>query len=303
MTTIPEPQHTGPSHAPITSAPTNTRNWTTTLGISLGIVTIVLIVGVFATANSLPGQPLYSLKIHGLEAGVQATHVRSAQKAAYQVTRMQTRLDEVKQLATQTAVSDTALDALVESSTAHWNTLALIASTSIDSAFPKTELLTTVNEFASVAGAIEEIAENDPELVRAGDSIEDIRQDAVRLYRDRIESFVATETPETAYAYLGEQLQLVQTVLESSSFPEKTMRSSENYLDRVEPAVASGNAGKALLAVGETYRIVASATYIGDSGAAEPATPDTDTATSTPPNDTEAATTTLSATTTSTTTE
>ena len=289
MTTTPQSDEN--IHEPLPTNPSRPLRLTRPIGVISIVIIIGLSIGVYATLQSLPGEALYGLKTNVLETGIEATHVRSASKASYQVTLLQKRFAEAKQLTFADTVSDAALDVLMKNSTSHWNSLSSIASSSIDSAFPKTDLLNTVNEFAGIASAMEELTENDPKLLRAGDSMEDIRQEAVRLYRDRAESFVATESVETTYTYLTEQLQTVEQALAVTDFSTSTMRSSDNYLDRVEPAVASGNITKAILAIGETYRIITAATYLGTEYR------ETKTANDTPPTDTSATSTDVSTTT------
>jgi hypothetical protein len=261
MTTKPQSEENTPESLPIN--PSRPPRLARPIGVIIILVIIGISLSLFATSQSLPGGALYGIKTNVLETVIGATHLRSTTKASYQVTLLEKRFAEAERLSLADTVSEKELDVLIKNTTAHWITLSSIASTSIDSAFPKTELLTTVNEFASVASAMEELTENDPKLTRVGDSMEDVRQDAVHLYRDRVESFVATETAETAYTYLTEQLQAVEQALSSVDFSTSTMRRSENYLDRIEPAVTSGNITKAILAVGETYRIITAATYLG----------------------------------------
>lgn len=261
MTTTPQPEEN--NHKPLSLNTFRPLRLTRSIGAIIIVIIIILSLGFFATLQSLPGEALYGIKTNILETGIGATHLRSVTKASYQVTLLEKRFAEAKKLTSLDTVSDQALDALIQNTTEHWSTLSSIASTSIDSAFPKTELLNTVNAFASIASAMEELSENDSKLLRVGDSTEEIRQEAVRLYRDRAESFVATESPETAYTYMTTQLQDVERALAAADFSTSTMRSSENYLDRVEPAVTSGNITKAILAIGETQRIITAATYLG----------------------------------------
>ncbi len=262
--TILQPQNEENSIKQISIKPVSARKNITYQLTGLLLVCILLCsVGIYATNQSLPGDMLYGFKIKGLETLVEATHVRSKEKAAHQVTRLQKRQKEVALLTAKETIPDETVEALLNIITLHWNTLDYIASTSIDSAFPKTALLETVNEFASVAAAIEETAENHRPLIRVGDEVENIRSDAVRLYRDRARSFVATETPDTALTYLTEQLQKVETALKTPNLPESSMRTAENYLDRVLPAIAEGDYAKALVAIAEAYRFIRMATYIG----------------------------------------
>lgn len=219
-------------------------------------------VGIAAT-RSLPSSILYPIKTNVIEKSFTALHIHSREKANYQIVLLQTRLAEAIALAAADTVSDEAIARLQARTFAQRDTLFNIIETSIDSAYPKTDVLYTLNEFSSVATALEAVSEADPELTAFGDEAETIRQDTVRLYKDRVESFVATESPVTIYTYLTEQLQTVQTELNNPDVDKDTLRSAGNYLDRVEPAVGNNDLDKAILALGESYRIIKTAVYSG----------------------------------------
>lgn len=226
------------------------------------VIVLCMIIGT-AAQYSLPGTLLYPIKSNFIEKTTTAFHVRSMAKANYQVTLMKERLAEAKKLAQADSVSEKALTDIKKQTALHTSVLFSTIETSIDSAFPKTDMLFTLNEFASVASALEMVTEPNKNLASFGDDVETIRQDSVRLYKTRVESFVATEVPATVYAYMTENLLQVQDLLNTQDLTTRTTRSAENYLDRVEPAITEKNLGKALLAIGEAYRTVQAAIYSG----------------------------------------
>lgn len=247
----------------------------------LGIGALVLF-ALFMITQSLPGTSLYQLKTNGVERSIEKTHIYSKDKAWYQVTLMKKRLQEAKELSLQSNVSEKALADTTSQINSESAVLALIIDQSIDSAFPKTDMLSTLNEFISVAGAIEAVGEHDAKLKMLGDAAEEIRQTTNQTYKDRVKSFVQTETPQTALSYIQEELLRVKT--ESDNNPDlskKAVRTVGNYLDRVEPAVLKSDYFKAIIAIGEAYRLIKIETYWG--GASDEALDTTtDTATSTP---------------------
>ena len=227
------------------------------------ITGIVVLVGVLIafciivlTLRSLPGESMYTLKTNGIEQLVEKMHIHSESKAQYQVTRMQTRLQEIKKLAFQSSVSEKALTNITTEILKHRTTLDTVVAESIDSSFPKTDVLYTVNEFASVAGAIEAVGEHDAKLQIVGDTAEDARQASEQLYKTRVKSFVQTETPQTVLDYIQTELTSVKNAFGSTDISKATIRSSSNYLDRVEPALTKSDLYTAIISIGEAYRIL-----------------------------------------------
>lgn len=238
-----------------TETPQSTSVWKTT-GIVV-LVGILIACGIIAlTLRSLPGESLYTLKTNVIEPLVEKMHIHSESKARYQVTRMQTRLQEIKKLRLQSTVSEKALTNITAEILKHSTTLDTVIAESIDSSFPKTDVLYTVNEFASVAGAIEAISEHDAKLQAVGDTAEDARQASEQLYKTRVKSFVQTETPQTVLDYIQTELGSVKDAFGSTDISKATIRSSSNYLDRVEPALTKSDLYTAIISIGEAYRIL-----------------------------------------------
>lgn len=229
--------------------------WNTTGIVILVVVGIVLGI-IILTLRSLPGETLYTLKTSGIERVIEKMHIHSQDKAEYQVTRMQTRLQEIKKLARQSAVSEKAITDINTQIVKHRTTINTVVIESIDSAFGKTDVLHTINEFASVAGAIEAVGEHDVKLQTIGDTAEDVRQASEQLYKERVKSFVQTETPQTVFDYIQKELTDVKNEFGSTDVSKATIRSSGNYLDRVEPALTKSDLYTAIISIGEAYRIL-----------------------------------------------
>lgn len=227
--------------------------------------TVVLsIVGfIFAVQLSLPGEALYTIKVNTFENGVEALHLSVKDKAQYQITLMQHRLAEVKTLSTKANVSEKAITEFIDQTTKHTNTFDALIAKSIDSAFSKTDVLHTINEFSSVTSAIEAVSENNLKLISIGDSVEENRQDMVRLYKDKVTSFVQTETQQTTVEYLKAELTEVKNGLSDKNLSKKTVNLVENYLDRITGALAKNSLDRAIIAAGEAQRFIKMEKYSG----------------------------------------
>lgn len=216
-----------------------------------------------AAHYSLPGEPLYVIKTNVMEETVEKLHATSQSKASYQIRRMEERLREAEALSKKESVDPKAISDITAQATKHANRFEEIITKSIDSAFPKIEVMSALNRFASVSGAIETVSEGDPKLSGFGNTMEDIRAEAVNTYKKRVQSFVQTETPQTVLAYIQKDLGNVKDALNDSSIPDRTLRDAENYLDRVTAALQAQDLTKAIVSIGESYRIIAMQKYTG----------------------------------------
>lgn len=213
--------------------------------------------------QSIPGDMLYSAKTNIVEPFALKMHLSNKSKTAYQVTQLKHRLDEIKQLTKKEMVREEDASVLSSHIDRHTATLESLIEASIDSAFPKTEVLFILNDFASVAGAIETIGENDPKLQSIGDTAEDARSASVSLYKKRVLSFVQTEAPTDVYAYIADQLKTVKESLGKNEVGTAITRMVDNYLERVDPAIAKSDLTKVIVSVGEAHRLIAMEAYSG----------------------------------------
>lgn len=233
--------------------------------VGISVLGLCVLIGalIYVSLQSLPGETLYSLKTNGFERIAEKTHIYSKDKAWYQVTLMKNRLKEAKKLSEQSTVSEEALTDLTTQINGESAELNRIVAEAIDSAFSKTDMLYTLNEFTSIAGAIEAIGENDEKLQTLGDAAEEVRQTTNQIYKERVKSFVQTETPQTALAYIQEELMRVKNELGNTNLSKKTVRIAGNYFDRVEPALVKSDYYKTILSIGEAYRVVTIEKYAG----------------------------------------
>ncbi len=229
------------------------------------IVGLVLIGTAFVAfaMQSIPGDTLYSAKTSVVENVAEKLYLSNKSKASYQLTLLQHRLAEIKELSKKETVPEA--DTLILSShiDTHTASLESLIGASIDSAFPKTEVLNLLNEFASVAGAIETIGEGTPKLQSVGDTAENARSASVSLYKKRALSFVQTEAPTDVYAYIALQLKTVKDDLSENAVSEDAAEKVDTYLDRVDPAIAKSDLTKVIVSIAEAYRFIAMEVYSG----------------------------------------
>lgn len=232
------------------------------LYIGLGIL-FLLIVFLLIASQSLPGSALYSVKTNILEETSQVLHLGSKSKAQYQVTRLETRLDELKRITKEETVNEKTITAFQTQVDKHSATLTTLVSQE-SSGFTMEERLTALNSFASVAGAMELLSENDKKLIGLGDHLEDIRRETVNTFKDTVDMFVQSSTQENLFAYIKNQLGTVSQMLNEPDISAETIDDAENYIDRVGPAMSGNNFARAIVATAEALRFIEMERYVGD---------------------------------------
>jgi hypothetical protein len=227
------------------------------------IVFLALLLFGFLASRSLPGETLYAVKTQVLERLDAAVQFGSKNKAANQVENMETRLAETKELAKKDAVSEEALAALHNRILAHTDVLTrLVQEESSD--FSMEDRLFALNNFAAVAGAMEAIAENDPELLTFGDQIEDVRREAVNLYKDTADIFVQSTTPDIALEFIKNSLGDVSGKLgNEGGISAEAIDDAEEYIDRVALSIKDKEYAKAIYSIGEASRFIRVDEYTG----------------------------------------
>jgi hypothetical protein len=176
---------------------------------------------------------------------------------------METRLSETKELSEKGDVSEEAIAALHDRVLTHAEVLKqLVEQESSD--FSMEDRLFTLNNFASVAGAMETIGENDPDLLTFGDQMEDVRRDTVNIYKDTADIFVQSTTPDNALEFIKNSLGEVSGKLSNEAgISEETIDDAEEYIYRLSIAVKEKDYTKAIYSVGEAARFIKIEEYTG----------------------------------------
>jgi hypothetical protein len=257
-------------HNPLTSEQADKKRFPAALssvsnkGIVIGLIVflILLLIG-FMASRSLPGESLYAVKTQVLERLDAAVQFGSKNKAANQVHNMETRLSETKELSEKGDVSEEAIAALHDRVLTHAEVLKqLVEQESSD--FSMEDRLFTLNNFASVAGAMETIGENDPDLLTFGDQMEDVRRDTVNIYKDTADIFVQSTTPDNALEFIKNSLGEVSGKLSNEAgISEETIDDAEEYIYRLSIAVKEKDYTKAIYSVGEAARFIKIEEYTG----------------------------------------
>lgn len=228
----------------------------------IGALVVIFGVLVAFSSQSLPGEALYGVKTQVLERLVASVQFGSNNEARNIIRNMETRLAETKELAQKDTVEQSALDALYARMLTHSEQITAVVMQE-RSDFTMEDRLFVLDDFASVAGAIEIVAENDAELAPFAEQAEDLRRDAVNLYKDTADAFVQGGILDTVLEYIKNSLSDVSGKLGGNTISEETMDDAEEYIYRAAVAISDKRYDRAIYAVGEASRFIKMETYTG----------------------------------------
>lgn len=232
------------------------------IAVVIGALVVIFGVLVAFSSQSLPGEALYGVKTQVLERLVASVQFGSNNEARNIIRNMETRLAETKELAQKDTVEQSALDALYARMLTHSEQITAVVMQE-RSDFTMEDRLFVLDDFASVAGAIEIVAENDAKLAAFAEQAEDLRRDAVNLYKDTADAFVQGGILDTVLEYIKNSLSDVSGKLGGNTISEETMDDAEEYIYRAAVAISDKRYDRAIYAVGEASRFIKMETYTG----------------------------------------
>lgn len=205
-----------------------------------GFLSVVLVVGgvTVMSLKSLPGDFLYGVKVGDIER-VEGVFNRSDKDfARYDVTLLERRLTELQVLHAQSSVSEKAREVLraeiARETTDFMNRMSITRENQIS----RPDALWIISDFAATARAAEVVSENSKELNALGEDIEDIRGEAVNLFKDTAKAFVSTGNEEEIKGYIAKELTYISSRITDEGLSAETKRQAQRSLYDVEDAIA-----------------------------------------------------------------
>jgi hypothetical protein len=253
------PLLTTTTQSPMETGPRREMNLKT-LGIVGAVILAALLLLGFAAARSMPGDALYGAKtaMEDFNGGLQ---LGEENRVSYQADLMRVRLEEVKDLVSRNAADADTWNAFVARVEQHRD--ALVKSTASANLDTKAKLA-ALSDFAGVADAVEQVSETDTRFAPYSDRLEDVRSVAVRAYRDTADLYASEAGKDEVFSFIKDKLGEVSNELKDPNVSQDAVNDADVYVSRVEPAIQSGDLGKAIAAIEEAFRFIRVDLYAGD---------------------------------------
>ncbi len=216
----------------------------------------------YASTDSLPGEPLYAMKVYVVEEFISATQLSDVDKLTYKVHQLEDRLAEIHQLASQGLLTLDTIKISQETIQNHVDDVASLINRST-STLRGGYVIDATGNIVSIARATEKVIGTEFSEA-ASDSFEDVVSDAVDMYQFELKSFIAAETDVVVQEYIENQLsEIASEIAEEDLTDSTTKHLSENLVD-VNEALNLDEVDTALKIVNETIQQVKTEEYVND---------------------------------------
>jgi len=235
-------------HAPLRPSPW--RSWALRGSISFASLLIVFVGTAYASHNSLPGEPLYALKVDVVEEMIALTKISTEDRVAYDIHLMETRLDEIKKMVHQgTSKTPKDLAQLTDQIDEHVTDMTSILKEKKSDHISHEEKINMLAKLSGVAKAQSKSAQGTLELTEAADTIVDTQESISDAMITAIEDFIEDESMEVLYEYLSEKIIDVSEYVTVSTTDESARDTVERHLHDAEEALFDGHTKEAIISI------------------------------------------------------
>lgn len=248
------------------SIPSPWTSWVLRGSVSFASLLIVFVGTAYASQDSLPGEPLYAMKVHVVEEMIALTKIEPSERVAYDISLMETRLTELKALADQSETpAQEDLTALTDQIGEHITDIAITLDTTNTSEMPHEEKIKALSKISGIAKAQAKITKNEEDLSVISETVQDTQDSASDSLNSAVQDFANDQPAESVNEYLSDQITVVSEQISASTTDENTRDSAEQHLHDVDESLIDGNTTDALVSVLEAQQTIAVDAYLDDS--------------------------------------
>lgn len=219
----------------------------------------------YTAQQSMPGDPLYAVKVEVFEKAVGLTKTTPTERAAYDISLMETRLTELKTIAARdTPTTPRALNAVAAQIDAHVADITETIATTDETAFPNEDKITTLSKLTGVAKAQETVTAREEKLSSVRAPIRRSQNNAHDTLDKTIDAFTNDEAQETVNDFISTTLTDVDVRLHASTTRETVRKSAVRHLNEVDESLTAGDTREALRSALRADQVISVDAYIGD---------------------------------------
>lgn len=246
--------------------PSPWTSWVLRGSVSLVSLLIVFMGTAYASQDSLPGEPLYAIKVHVVEEMIALTKTTPEERVAYDMHLMENRLEEIKEIVSQdatTAPEDllTLTDQIDQHVTDVTTTLEDTSSDHISNG----EKIRVLAKLSGVTKAQAKIAKGKPEFTETAETINETQESTTDAITTTIEEFVEEDSVEVVNEYLSDQITDVGEYMTASTTDESARDVVERHLYDMDEALIDSDTTEALTSILKAQETITVDLYIEDS--------------------------------------
>jgi len=232
------------------SIPSPWTSWVLRGSVSFASLLIMFIGTAYTSQDSLPGEPLYAMKVHVVEEMIALTKITPEERVAYDIHLMENRLKEIKEIVHQDSyIMPENLVYLTDLVDEHvTNVIATLEETNseIISYEDKIEVL---KKLSGVTKAQVKIAKETTESTETLEALDETQESTTNAINNTVEEFVAEESTESVNEYLSDQITDIGEYVNASSTNESTRDAVESHLYDVDEALTDKDTIEAIISI------------------------------------------------------
>lgn len=236
--------------------------WAWRGAVSFASVLVMFVGTAYAAQDSLPGESLYLMKVHVVEEMIALTMIDPAERAAYNLTLMEARLNDLKILGAQNESPAPETVAVVANQIdEHVTDLTNTLWSADVSEVAHQEKLEVLSKAATIVRAQTKVAEQANKLAVATGTLADVNDDTVDAIAATVDAFAKAESPAVVNDYLSEQMNAVGDDMEMHLVDVVTQERVEQHLQDVSESLIEGDVSEAIVSVLEAQQEISATEY------------------------------------------
>jgi hypothetical protein len=243
--------------------PSPWSSWVLRGSVSFASLLIVFVGTAYASQDSLPGEPLYAMKVHVVEEMIALTKTTPEERVAYDIHLMENRLAEIKEIVRQepeTTPEDLVI--LTDQIDQHVTDVTTTLEEAGSDHIPHGEKIRVLAKLSGVTKAQAKIAKENPELTGVTEAIKETQESTDEALTTTIGDFVTDESAEVVNDYLSDQITDVGEYVNASTTDESSRDTVERHLYDVDEALIDNDATEAITSILEAQQEISTEEYL-----------------------------------------
>lgn len=237
-------------------------SWMLRWSVSFASLLVVFVGTTYASQDSLPGEPLYTMKVHIVEEIIALTKTTPEERITYDIRLMENRLAEIKEIVRHdTDMAPEKLIILTDQIDKHASDVTTILEETDSDHIPQGEKIKVLAKLSGVTKAQAKIAKGAPQLTKVAETIKETQESTSDAISTTIEEFIAGESAEMVNKYLSDQIADVGEYVNASTTDESSRDTAERHLHDVDEAIIDNDATKAIISILEAQQTIAVDSY------------------------------------------
>lgn len=234
--------------------------------VSLASLFIVFAGTAYASQDSLPGETLYTMKVHVVEEMVAFTKITADERVAYDIRLMENRLHEIKEVAKQ-GVTTPHVDMAVftDQIEEHVRDVTTVLAEAESEHITHEDRINVFAKLSGVTQAQARIAKGAPELEEVSQVLEETQEFTAQAMTAAVDDFIEDESAEVVNEYLSDQITDVGEYVNASTTNELLRDTAERHLYNVDEALSEGDITEAIVSILQAQEVATVEEYIEES--------------------------------------